>query len=83
MLRGSGLLRSSTIYQSGSEKLTITMCKRHKQVGSKDCVLFSHAFAVERVFNLNPNKLKFHQEKMRSHLVDCFTEEVIMPFPCK
>ena len=45
--------------QSGSEKLTITMCRCHKQVGSKDCGLFSLAFAVALVFNSNPSKLNF------------------------
>ena len=50
----------NSLYQSGSEKLTITMCRCHKQVGSKDSGLFSLAFAVALVFNLNPSKLKFH-----------------------
>ena len=30
------------------------MCRCHKQVGKKDCGLFSLAFAVALVFNLNP-----------------------------
>ena len=73
----------NNLYRSGSEKLTITMCRCQKQVGSKDCGLFSLAFAVALIFNLNPSKLKFRQQKMRSHLVECFTKQVMMPFPYK
>lgn len=71
------------LYQRDSEKLTITMCRCQKQRGGKDCGLFSIAFAVALVFNLSLSKLKFHQERMRTHLVDCFTKQVMMPFPCK
>ena len=68
-------------YQRGTEKLTITMSRCQKQTGGKDCELFAIAFAL--VFNLNASNLKFRQQMMRSHLVDCFTKEVITPFPCK
>ena len=70
-------------YQRGTEKLTITMSRCQKQTGGKDCGLFSIAFAVALVFNLNGSKLKFRQEMMRPHLVDCFTKGVMTPFPCK
>ena len=71
------------LYQTGSEELKITMCRCQKQTESKDCGLFSLAFAVALVFKLNPSKIKFHQKKMRGHLVDCFTKKVMTPFPCK
>ena len=70
-------------YQRGTEKLTITMSRCQKQTGGKDCGLFAIAFAVALVFNLNASKLKFCQEMMRPHLVDCFTKEVMTPFPFK
>ena len=70
-------------YQTGSEELKITMSQCQKQTGTKDFGLFSLAFAVALVFNLNPSKIKFNQKKMRGHLVDCFSKQVMMPFPCK
>ena len=70
-------------YQRGTEKLNITMSRCQKQSGDKDCGLFAIAFAVAIVFNLNASKLKFCQHMMRPHLVDCFTKEVMTPFPCK
>ena len=71
------------LYQQDSEKLTITLCRCQKQRGGKDCGLFSIAFAVSLVFGMNPSKLKFHQDAMRAHLVECFNKQVMQPFPCK
>ena len=71
------------LYQRGTEKLNIIMLCCQKQSGDKDCGLFTTAFAVALVFSLNASKLKFCQQMMRPHLVDCFTKEVMTPFPCK
>ena len=70
-------------YQRNTGKLTITMSRCQKQTGNKDCGLFAIAFAVALVFNLNASQLKFRQEVMRAHLVDCFEKEIMTPFPCK
>ena len=71
------------LYQQGSEKLTITQCRCQRQQGGKDCGLFSISFAVSLVFGMNPSRLKFCQDKMRAHLVECFTKQAMQPFPCK
>ena len=72
-----------TLFQHGSEHLTITMCRCQKQAGATDCGLFSIAYAVALVHGMNPGKLKFCQDKMRSHLVDCFNKQMMVPFPCQ
>lgn len=72
-----------TLYQRASEHLTITMCRCQKQAGGTDCGLFSIAYAVALVHGMNPGKLKFYQDKVRSHLVDCFNKQLKVPFPCQ
>jgi len=59
------------------------MSRYQKQSGDKDYGLFAIPFAVTLVFNLNASKLKFCQQMMRPHLVDCFNKKVMTPFPCK
>ena len=71
------------IYQDGTEKLTSTVCRYQKQREGKDCGLFTITSAVSLVLGLNPIKQKFHQAVMRSHLVECFTKQVMQLFPCK
>ena len=61
---------------------TLTMGRCQKQKGSKDCGLFSIAFATALAFGSHPSKLKFDQLKMRQHLVNCFNKEHMVPFPC-
>ena len=69
-----------TLYQHASEHLTIiTMCRCQKQAGGTDCGLFSIAYAVALVHGMNPGKLKFCQDKMRPHLVDCFNKQLMVP----
>ena len=71
------------LYQHKSKNTKIIMSRCQKQTGGMDCGLFAIAFAVALVFNLRPSKLKFNQQKMRSHLVECFTKQEMTPFPCK
>ena len=72
-----------TLFQLISEHRTIAMCRCQKQAGTTDCGVFSIAHAVALVHGKNPGKLKFHQDKMRSHLVDCFQNQIMVPFPCQ
>ena len=77
------LLTLNTLYKRISEHLTITMCRCQKEAGGTDCGLFSIAFADALAHGINPGMLKFHQDKMRSHLVDCFNKQIMIPFPCQ
>ena len=56
-----------SLYQRDTENIRIIMSRCQKQIGGKDCGLFAIAFAVALVFNKCPSKLKFMQQKMRSH----------------
>lgn len=59
----------------------VKVVKSQKQRGAKDCGLFAVAFATALAHGQNPSKVKFQQDLMRSHLVTCFQEEKLVPFP--
>ena len=71
------------LYQRDKENIRIIMSICERQTGGKDCGLFAIAFAVALVFNKHPSKLKFNQQKMRSHLVEYSTKQEMTPFPCR
>ena len=71
------------LYQRETENIRIIMSRCQKQTSGSDCGLFAIAFAMALVFNEHPSKLKFNQQKMRSHLVECFTKQEMTPFPCR
>ena len=71
-----------SLYQCHTEKIKIILSRCQKQSSEKDCGLFAIAFAVALILNNQPSKLKFNQQKMRSHLVECFTKQQMTPFPC-
>ena len=51
--------------------LDIRLLNSQKQKGSKDCGLFAIAFATAFAHGKGMEKLRFHQESMRAHLVRC------------
>ena len=53
-----------------------------QQRGATDCGLFGIAFASELAKGENfPKDITFNQSRMRSHLLQCFENDEIMPFP--
>ena len=57
------------------------VAKCQKQVGAHDCGLFAIANAVEILTNHHVENVIFDQTKMRNHLVTCFEEGKLTPFP--
>ncbi len=61
---------------------TVTNIGRvQQQQGSTDCGLFAIAFAEAMLRGVDVRKLKLDQSRMREHLVQCFGENKIKPFP--
>lgn len=53
------------------------------QSGSSDCGLFVIAFATALIYECQPGLFLFDQDKMRQHLISCFENGQITPFPMK
>ena len=64
-----------------SRLFTIRHPKVQFQIGDADCGLFAIAFATALCSRVDPSQLSFDQFKMRQHLVDCFNNGKITPFP--
>ena len=65
----------------GSLRIKVMHCQ--KQVGGKDCGVFSITFAAAIVLGLNPVTITFLQPMMRAHLVNCLSKGEIIMFPHK
>ncbi len=59
----------------------IQMAKLQKQDGGNDCGLFAIAVSSALASGLDPTKMNFDQERMRSHFVSCFELGTITLFP--
>lgn len=69
------------IMKSEGSQLHFLKCPVQNQIGSADCGLFAIAFAVAICFGMNPSKVIFVQEKMRSHLIECLENNFFCNFP--
>ena len=71
----------SQLFQKDINSVVIRVINSQKQIGVKDCGLFSIAFATAIAFGQNPTEQKFQQQSMRAHLVNCFENKKMTPFP--
>ena len=61
--------------------ISIDCCITQKQIGAKDCGVFALANAFHFAHGDDISRTNFDQCKMRSHVVKCFMEEKLAPFP--
>ena len=61
--------------------LAVSVVNVQQQVGVEDCRLFAIAFAVHAASGQNVEELEFDQARMREHLIKCFTQKRMLPFP--
>ena len=62
-------------------RTTVVMKELQKQKGSTDCGLFAIAVMTSLAHKEDPSTTKYNQNKMRQHLLDCFSNKFLMPFP--
>ena len=59
---------------------TIKVINSQKQKSVKDYGHFAIAFATALAFEEDPSKIKFCQESMQAHLINCFEQEKLITF---
>ena len=57
------------------------MQRVQQQQGGTDCGLFAIAYALSLASGEDPTHIKFKQEEMRQHLIDCLQADTMLPFP--
>ena len=60
---------------------SVQLKKVQKQIGRKECGLFSCAISTALAFRLDPETLSFNEAAMRPHLIHCIEQEKISVFP--
>jgi len=67
--------------RTNNRRATIVMKELQKQTGSSDCGLFCIAIMTSLAHKENPSAVKYDQNQMTQHLVDCYSNKCLMPFP--
>ena len=80
-LTDTTLLQIATVYKTNTQLLRVKYSAVQLQKGAHDCGLFSIANAIEVCEGNDPAKQQYRQERMRKHLLDCFTKKHLLPFP--
>jgi len=64
----------------GYKYLEVKVPAVQEQSGVKDCGVFAIAFAYHAARD-DLSKMRFHQERLQPHLVQCFKKKHLEPFP--
>ena len=61
-------------------QITIVMKKLQRQDGSANCGLFA-IDVMTLLAHKDPSAVTYDQNKMRRHLLECFSTKLVTPFP--
>ena len=73
----------SSLLQTPKESITLHQMQMQQQSGGSDCGLFAIATATALCFGIPPNSCEWEQRNMRKHLLKCFVQGKMEPFPGK
>ena len=59
----------------------LTFLPVYKQTDGCNCGLFAIAYAAEILDGKSPMEIVFHVNEMRRHLILCFEQQELTPFP--
>lgn len=74
---------ATLIRPSDSARIQVHVMNVSKQHGVHDCGLYAIALCTALANKIDPCLCTFRQEEMRSHLVSCFEDGKMAPFPVK
>ena len=67
----------------GFQKVSMTFSRCQKQIGGADCGLFVIVSATALAYGKQASKMRFVQEELRAHFVNCINKGVMSLLPCK
>ena len=71
----------ATICKSSKPNIRIRVIPCQQQQNSVDCGLFAVAVATDLAFGIDPSANSFDPSLMRGHLLQCFEDDRLTPFP--
>ncbi len=71
----------ASLLHSQADTIDIRVMYGQLQTGVKDCGLFAIATATALCHGIPPSTTLWDQKAMREHLLQCFTKEMLVPFP--
>ena len=69
------------LLKSQKKAITVKFASTNKQAGGDDCGVFAAAYSTSLVYGQDPSGYVYNQKMMRKHLIKCFDERMIQPFP--
>ena len=73
----------AAIMQSSSKSITLQLEPTQEQLGDSDCGLFSITYATELCYGNDASSLRYYQDRLRSHLIECLKSKKMTLFPSK
>ena len=65
------------------KSITLQLEQTQEQLGDSDCGLFSIAYATELCYGNDASSLRYYQDRLRSHLIECLKPKKMIPFLSK
>ena len=73
----------ASIAHCQAHSITLEIQNTQLQKGHDDCALFAIAYAADLCYGNDPADLRYYQEKLRHHLIECLKQKKIVPFPSR
>ena len=71
----------AALVKTDKPSFKVKIANTKKQLGQDDCGLFAIAYITHIAFGLDPANCEFKQTELRDHLVQCFEDKKMSPFP--
>jgi len=73
----------ASIAHCQAHSITLEIQNTQLQKGHDDCALYAIAYATDLCFGNDPADLRYYQDKLRDHLIECLKQKKIVPFPSR
>ena len=71
----------AALAETSKHQITVQIAATQFQKGGTDCGVYAIAYATDLCHGNNPASYRYNQDKMREHLLQCFKERKLTPFP--
>uniref|UniRef100_A0A1X7VA30 Ubiquitin-like protease family profile domain-containing protein n=1 Tax=Amphimedon queenslandica TaxID=400682 RepID=A0A1X7VA30_AMPQE len=73
----------ASLFRFPTPSFTVEVMNEGRQVGFQDCGLYAISFVTSLAYGEDPTIIKYEDQEMRNHLLECFEIKELSPFPSK